>query len=151
MLAVKLVVHGLVEFIQNFSKKNHDTPQVWEKKRRNGQTDASLGLQKFLCFSLGSRSPPPLCLSASAQQQVQDQHVPRPPPAGRLSSREQLHLRAHAGRAGEVSQRRRLARLLHPPLLLSSLITPQFQIQAEEQEERRRRRPRLSPGAGGDG
>lgn len=27
MLAVKLVVHGLVEFIQNFSKKNHDTPQ----------------------------------------------------------------------------------------------------------------------------
>lgn len=59
MLAVKLVVHGLVEFIQNFSKKNHDTPQVWEKKRRNGQTDASLGLQKFLCFSLGSRSPPP--------------------------------------------------------------------------------------------
>lgn len=28
MLAVKLVVHGLVEFIQNFSKKNHDTPQV---------------------------------------------------------------------------------------------------------------------------
>lgn len=32
MLAVKLVVHGLVEFIQNFSKKNHDTPQV---RRRN--------------------------------------------------------------------------------------------------------------------
>lgn len=28
MLAVKLVVHGLVEFIQNFSKKNHDAPQV---------------------------------------------------------------------------------------------------------------------------
>lgn len=28
MLAVKLVVHGLVEFIQNFSKKSHDTPQV---------------------------------------------------------------------------------------------------------------------------
>lgn len=28
MLAVKLVVHGLVEFIQNFSKKNHDTLQV---------------------------------------------------------------------------------------------------------------------------
>ncbi|XP_028272985.1 roquin-2 isoform X1 [Parambassis ranga] len=27
MLAVKLVVHGLVEFIQNFSKKSHDTPQ----------------------------------------------------------------------------------------------------------------------------
>ncbi|CAF93161.1 unnamed protein product [Tetraodon nigroviridis] len=27
MLAVKLVVHGLVEFIQNFSKKNHDAPQ----------------------------------------------------------------------------------------------------------------------------
>ncbi|KAM9841819.1 roquin-2 [Aulostomus maculatus] len=27
MLAVKLVVHGLVEFIQNFSKKGHDTPQ----------------------------------------------------------------------------------------------------------------------------
>lgn len=28
MLAVKVVVHGLVEFIQNFSKKSHDTPQV---------------------------------------------------------------------------------------------------------------------------
>ncbi|KAM4527824.1 roquin-2 isoform 3-T7 [Odontesthes bonariensis] len=27
MLAVKQVVHGLVEFIQNFSKKSHDTPQ----------------------------------------------------------------------------------------------------------------------------
>ncbi|CAL8277929.1 unnamed protein product [Merluccius merluccius] len=27
MLAVKLVIHGLVEFIQNFSKKNHDSPQ----------------------------------------------------------------------------------------------------------------------------
>uniref|UniRef100_A0A096MIB9 RING-type E3 ubiquitin transferase n=1 Tax=Poecilia formosa TaxID=48698 RepID=A0A096MIB9_POEFO len=27
MLAVKLVVHGLVEFIQNFSKKSHETPQ----------------------------------------------------------------------------------------------------------------------------
>ncbi|XP_037340421.2 roquin-2 isoform X1 [Pungitius pungitius] len=27
MLAVKLVVHGLVEFIQNFSKKSHDAPQ----------------------------------------------------------------------------------------------------------------------------
>ncbi|XP_040914789.1 roquin-2 isoform X1 [Toxotes jaculatrix] len=27
MQAVKLVVHGLVEFIQNFSKKSHDTPQ----------------------------------------------------------------------------------------------------------------------------
>ncbi|KAM3599288.1 uncharacterized protein V6R79_003243 [Siganus canaliculatus] len=27
MHAVKLVVHGLVEFIQNFSKKSHDTPQ----------------------------------------------------------------------------------------------------------------------------
>ncbi|XP_045922511.1 roquin-2 isoform X5 [Micropterus dolomieu] len=27
MLAVKSVVHGLVEFIQNFSKKSHDTPQ----------------------------------------------------------------------------------------------------------------------------
>ena len=28
MLAVKVVVHGLVEFIQNFSKKSHETPQV---------------------------------------------------------------------------------------------------------------------------
>ncbi|XP_034752331.1 roquin-2 isoform X1 [Etheostoma cragini] len=27
MLAVKMVVHGLVEFIQNFSKKSHDAPQ----------------------------------------------------------------------------------------------------------------------------
>ncbi|XP_074546434.1 roquin-2 isoform X1 [Halichoeres trimaculatus] len=27
MLAVKLVVHGLVEFIQNYSKKSHETPQ----------------------------------------------------------------------------------------------------------------------------
>ncbi|CAL8321288.1 unnamed protein product [Lota lota] len=27
MLAVKLVIQGLVEFIQNFSKKNHDSPQ----------------------------------------------------------------------------------------------------------------------------
>ncbi|XP_049594947.1 roquin-2 isoform X2 [Syngnathus scovelli] len=27
MLAIKLVVHGLVEFIQNFSKKSHETPQ----------------------------------------------------------------------------------------------------------------------------
>uniref|UniRef100_A0AAY4BHN7 RING-type E3 ubiquitin transferase n=1 Tax=Denticeps clupeoides TaxID=299321 RepID=A0AAY4BHN7_9TELE len=27
MLAVKVVVHGLVEFIQNFSKKGHETPQ----------------------------------------------------------------------------------------------------------------------------
>lgn len=34
MLAVKLVVHGLVEFIQNFSKKNHDTPQVCKKKQK---------------------------------------------------------------------------------------------------------------------
>uniref|UniRef100_A0A665WQE3 RING-type E3 ubiquitin transferase n=1 Tax=Echeneis naucrates TaxID=173247 RepID=A0A665WQE3_ECHNA len=31
MLAVKLVVHGLVEFIQNFSKKSHDTPQANSK------------------------------------------------------------------------------------------------------------------------
>jgi hypothetical protein len=28
MLAVKLVIQGLVEFIQNFSKKNHESPQV---------------------------------------------------------------------------------------------------------------------------
>ncbi|XP_018610448.1 roquin-2 isoform X1 [Scleropages formosus] len=27
MLAVKVVVHGLVDFIQNFSKKSHETPQ----------------------------------------------------------------------------------------------------------------------------
>ncbi|XP_038139574.1 roquin-2 isoform X1 [Cyprinodon tularosa] len=27
MLAVKFVVHGLVEFVQNFSKKSHETPQ----------------------------------------------------------------------------------------------------------------------------
>ncbi|XP_066569184.1 roquin-2 isoform X2 [Amia ocellicauda] len=27
MLAVKIVVHGLVDFIQNFSKKGHETPQ----------------------------------------------------------------------------------------------------------------------------
>lgn len=32
MLAVKLVVHGLVEFIQNFSKKSYDTPQVRDQK-----------------------------------------------------------------------------------------------------------------------
>uniref|UniRef100_A0A3B5L9P1 RING-type E3 ubiquitin transferase n=1 Tax=Xiphophorus couchianus TaxID=32473 RepID=A0A3B5L9P1_9TELE len=31
MLAVKLVVHGLVEFIQNFSKKSHETPQANSK------------------------------------------------------------------------------------------------------------------------
>lgn len=35
MLAVKLVVHGLVEFIQNFSKKNHDAPQVEKTKNQN--------------------------------------------------------------------------------------------------------------------
>lgn len=28
MLAVKIVVHGLVEFTQNFSKKNHESFQV---------------------------------------------------------------------------------------------------------------------------
>ncbi|XP_051971855.1 roquin-2-like [Xyrauchen texanus] len=28
LLAVKVVVHGLVEFIQNFSKKSHDSPQA---------------------------------------------------------------------------------------------------------------------------
>lgn len=32
MLAVKLVVHGLMEFIQNFSKKSHDTPQVHRRE-----------------------------------------------------------------------------------------------------------------------
>uniref|UniRef100_A0A3B4BMR6 RING-type E3 ubiquitin transferase n=1 Tax=Periophthalmus magnuspinnatus TaxID=409849 RepID=A0A3B4BMR6_9GOBI len=31
MLAVKQVVHGLVEFIQNFSKKSHDAPQANSK------------------------------------------------------------------------------------------------------------------------
>lgn len=50
MLAVKLVVHGLVEFIQNFSKKNHDTPQVWKKPAALSRRSAS----KFLCFSLSS-------------------------------------------------------------------------------------------------
>lgn len=35
MLAVKLVVHGLVEFIQNFSKKNHDAPQVEKTTNKN--------------------------------------------------------------------------------------------------------------------
>lgn len=34
MLAVKLVVHGLVEFIQNFSKKSHDAPQVRSRDRK---------------------------------------------------------------------------------------------------------------------
>lgn len=28
MVAVKTVVHGLVDFIQNFSKKGHEAPQV---------------------------------------------------------------------------------------------------------------------------
>lgn len=28
MLAVKVVVHSLVDFIQNFSKKSHEAPQV---------------------------------------------------------------------------------------------------------------------------
>lgn len=37
MLAVKLVVHGLVEFIQNFSKKNHDAPQVEKKQQTKTQ------------------------------------------------------------------------------------------------------------------
>lgn len=45
MLAVKLVVHGLVEFIQNFSKKSYDTPQVrdvrWAGKNVRGQERAS--------------------------------------------------------------------------------------------------------------
>lgn len=41
-------------------------------------------------------------VAATGQQQVQDQHVPRPPAAGRLPQRQQLHLCTHAGRAGEV-------------------------------------------------
>lgn len=28
MVAVKTVVHGLVDFIQNYSRKGHETPQV---------------------------------------------------------------------------------------------------------------------------
>lgn len=52
--------------------------------------------------------------AASGQQQVQDQHVPGPPSAGRLSQRDQLHICAHAGRAGEVSERARtLQKLSH--------------------------------------
>lgn len=42
--------------------------------------------------------------AASGQQQVQDQHVPRPSSAGRLSKRNQLYICTHAGRAGEVSE-----------------------------------------------
>lgn len=42
--------------------------------------------------------------AASGQQQVQDQHVPRPSSAGRLSTRNQLYLCTYAGRAGEVSE-----------------------------------------------
>lgn len=38
MLAVKLVVHGLVEFIQNFSKKSYDTPQVSDQKNTRRET-----------------------------------------------------------------------------------------------------------------
>lgn len=38
MLAVKLVVHGLVEFIQNFSKKSHDTPQVHQQDKEESGT-----------------------------------------------------------------------------------------------------------------
>lgn len=41
-------------------------------------------------------------VAAPGQQQVQDQHVPRPPAAGRLPQRQQLHLCTHTGRAGEV-------------------------------------------------
>lgn len=33
LLAVKMVVHGLVEFIQNFSKKSHDSPPVNNLRR----------------------------------------------------------------------------------------------------------------------
>jgi len=44
MLAVKLVVHGLVEFIQNFSKKSHDTPQVHCRK---GNIGKSIDLKKM--------------------------------------------------------------------------------------------------------
>lgn len=47
----------------------------------------------------------PLRFAASGQQQVQDQHVPRPSSAGRLPPRNQLHICTHAGRAGEVSER----------------------------------------------
>lgn len=42
MLAVKLVVHGLVEFIQNFSKKSHDTPQVHQWYKEESGTVISL-------------------------------------------------------------------------------------------------------------
>lgn len=58
MLAVKLVVHGLVEFIQNFSKKNHDTPQVKEtqapSKRLKPQINQRLCRIKvaWICASL---------------------------------------------------------------------------------------------------
>lgn len=58
MLAVKLVVHGLVEFIQNFSKKSYDTPQVrdqntrretgWEKCERSWELE--LGLHPGLAW-----------------------------------------------------------------------------------------------------
>lgn len=59
MLAVKLVVHGLVEFIQNFSKKNHDTPQVCKKKQKPKKQKKMQKWEKkaqknFLSFSLSS-------------------------------------------------------------------------------------------------
>lgn len=56
MLAVKLVVHGLVEFIQNYSKKNHDAPQVG-KTNETKKLHARPGIREVhasSCFSLGS-------------------------------------------------------------------------------------------------
>lgn len=53
MLAVKLVVHGLVEFIQNFSKKNHDTPQVCKKQKKMQKWEKKVQ-KNFLSFSLSS-------------------------------------------------------------------------------------------------
>lgn len=63
-----------------------------------------------------------LCaFAASCQQQVQDQHVPRPSPAEWLSPRSRLHVRTHTGRAGEVSEH--VSRVKISPVCIYNLIS----------------------------
>lgn len=148
MLAVKVVVHGLVDFIQNFSKKSHETPQVAAASecvptRSSGVTQYEIIGNNAACNSAA------VChyivlLPAATKQQVQDEHVPGPAHAGWLSPGDQLHLRALPGRAGEVSgcgdalKRRQLAHSLAAQALTraSPLSPPTCQVQDEEQEDR---------------
>lgn len=93
--AVRTVVHGLVDFIQNHSKKGGDQQQV--SIHIPSSTVTQINSNRTMSKNFFR------ILTATPAQQVQDLHVPRHETEGRLSSRSKLHIRSLAGRTGKVS------------------------------------------------